>query len=811
MRRPELALRSRLIRALALLQRAASAGDGAPALVDRSLAEAKAAVLLADSFERTPWVKGDPRTLRAAAHAAVGQALETRGRARRRAVARGGRSDRGDGGVPPRGRRRSPVVRRVDQPRQPPREFRRLEAAGRGGRSARARASRCGPTTSRPSSSASPSSTSCGRDAEAKALFDDATVRFAGSRAKARALRRLSAKLEAQAGKDPESADRKLAELWRSDPTDVEARALLHALRRTRALEALADAAHAEGHVAGARAKVAARAVAAHDRVLEVAPGDADAQIGAGDALFQAGDFARGARRVTRRRWSPRPRRSGSAISRRARACSRRSVSRARGPARRRGENRGGRRRARPAPTRPRLRVPRRRSRLGSASAARAATDGVGTEADRRRGAAARGGPPRRRSRGRRRRDRRRRAPRPSCFERPAASGERRRAVPVSRRSPTPRCCCARSCEVAAPTSTARGPISNSIRVAPPRAIALVRHHLVLLDRLTATREAPHRPARGRRRGRRRREAVEGAATRSPRRSASPTRARRGPAPGSSWPRCASSAGDYLEALRRLSAPRPGSSRSTPRSTAASPRSTRRRCSRAASREHAAPAGARGADAGEGDRSARPAHGARHVPALSAGRRSRDGRAQRAPGAPRSSRSRGRRRSAFAAIRVEQGRKALERHELEKATAYAKDAAEADARVGRPVGARWRRRDRDEGSRSARCASFLRAREIDPSSRDAIARARRVPSAARRRVLRVEDALPRADGADNGVEPDPKAVAEWREKNLAALRQAIGEFEASLRLEPDGPEADALARADRTASAARTPSTGSAT
>jgi tetratricopeptide (TPR) repeat protein len=79
-RRPEWILRARLLRVAALLQVGAREGAAGLPRLDTALAEARTAVAEAESLDRNPWVKGDPRQVRAAAHSAVGQALETRAR-----------------------------------------------------------------------------------------------------------------------------------------------------------------------------------------------------------------------------------------------------------------------------------------------------------------------------------------------------------------------------------------------------------------------------------------------------------------------------------------------------------------------------------------------------------------------------------------------------------------------------------------------------------------------------------------------------------------------------------------------------------
>jgi tetratricopeptide (TPR) repeat protein len=613
-----------------------------------------------------------------------------------------------------------------------------------------------------------------------------------------RALRRLAAKLEAQAGTDPDAADRTLSELWKADATDVEARNLLHALRRTRALEALAALRAAAEPGSDARRKAVEAAVQAYDRVLELAPGDADAQIGAGDALFQVGDFA-----AARDRYEKAQAAAPTSIWIRNLAA-RAGLLDALGLARAGKPDDAARVVGHVV-----LLGPPRLD-LGFASleaeltrlvpAAQALADGTGVEsgiaaavllgaaylvggaeggdldaaggrvprddpgdgialpkedgaeAALRRATSLLGGP----------------APAGSRLESLADTAMLLRAIVRGRR---------------ADVDGARSDL-RSIRSRFPND-PLVRHHLVLLDRLTAGARGRIADATGDAAGVAAAKTLEAATLAEAERlaDASPPWA----GPGLLVAEMQLQRGDYLEALRRLSSlgEKFPLDAAIHRGIAAvyqaqmlqsGARNTmllqqaREALTRAKELDPRDPRTALDMSqlyrlAGDLETAARNALQARSVEPIAG------------PAA-----------QAFAAIRVEQGRKAIEKHELEKATAYAKDAAEADERSAAP----WVL-DGDVAiamqDLKRALASFLRAREIDPSSREAV---RALADCRRRRgaayfAWKIVHPEPKAV---RGVEPDPKAVEDWRRKNLAALRQAIGEFEAAIRLEPEGPDAD---------------------
>ena len=130
-----------------------------------------------------------------------------------------------------------------------------------------------------------------GRDTEAKALYD-ATSRRLGA---PRVLRLADARLAVEIG-TPDDAERKLAALLAEDPADPEARALRLVLRRRVAREALA-AAQLSRDPADMR-----RAVEAFDRAAEAAPGDPELAVGAGDALLALNRFLDARRRYAHAR-----------------------------------------------------------------------------------------------------------------------------------------------------------------------------------------------------------------------------------------------------------------------------------------------------------------------------------------------------------------------------------------------------------------------------------------------------------------------------------------------------------------------------
>ena len=140
---------------------------------------------------------------------------------------------------------------------------------------------------------------------------------------------------------------------------------------------------------------------------------------------------------------------------------------------------------------------------------------------------------------------------------------------------------------------------------------------------------------------------------------------------------------------------------------------------------------------------------------------------------------------ALSAIVVEQGRKALEAHELDKAAGLAAAAAKADVGAAGPVlleGDVWMARQQLDKA----LAAYLLAREKEPASLEvihALAECRRSRGGA---YFLWRQHYPRPRAKEPGApEPSAAALAEWDEKNLLALRQAVREFEDSLRLEPD--------------------------
>ena len=143
---------------------------------------------------------------------------------------------------------------------------------------------------------------------------------------------------------------------------------------------------------------------------------------------------------------------------------------------------------------------------------------------------------------------------------------------------------------------------------------------------------------------------------------------------------------------------------------------------------------------------------------------------------------------ALAAILVEQGRKALEARELEKATGLAGNASVADPRGAAPhvlEGDVWL--ERQELDKALAC--YRRARELEPASAEAI---HALAECHRRRggaYFLYKLRYPRPAARD-GTEPDPKVVADWEQKHALAVKQALADLEAALRLEPDGDEAE---------------------
>ncbi len=772
-RRPELALRGRLVRALALLNLAAGAPERAVDLFTASLDEARKAVLLADSFERTPWVRADPRVMRAAAHAAVGRALEQLGRANDDPALAG---EDISAAV-------AAYRRAIDSD---PESFeawanlgnllaatagtKRLDEAAE----ALSNAHRLGPNEVAPVVQWATVLYKLRRDDEATRLLAAVSARFAGDPEKMRALKRLAAKLEAETGADPDEADRKLSELWRSDSTDVETRNVLYALRRARSVAALAALRATPEPGSDARRKAVEAAVRAYDRVLEIAPGDADAQNGAGDALFQAGDFAAARGRYER------------AMAAAPASIWIRNLAARAGVLEALGLARAGKTDDAATVIAKVMEFSPPRLDLGFEAldfeltrlvpAARALSEATGVEAGVasnlligaalfiggaedaaeaafRRATSLLGGP----------------APSGSRLESLADTALLLRAVVRGRM---------------ADVDGARSDLL-SIRTRHPKD-PLVLHHLVLLDlkSVTARKQIAGAAddAAGVAAAKVQEEAVLAEAERLA--NANPPWAGPGLLAGEIHLR----RGEYLEALKRFTGLgekfpldsavhrgvaavyqaqmlENGGSRTMLLSQA------REALTRAKAIDPRDPRTALDMSqlyrlAGDLDTAARNALQARSVEPI--------------PGSAS---------KAYAAIRVEQGRKALEKHEIEKATAYAKDAAEADTTSAAP----WLL-DGDIAialtDLPRALTSYLRARETDPTSHEAV---RALADCHRRRggvyfAWKIKHNEPRTV---DGKAPDPRAVADWRKKNIAALKQAIGEFEASLRLEPDGPDADA--------------------
>lgn len=775
MRRPELALRARLVRALALLQRAGQVREGARAFIDRSLAEAKAAVALADSFERTPWVKADPAAVRAQAHAAVGRALETRGRvgdepalaqedlagalaAYRLAVAADPGSFEG--------------WRSLGNLLSVSKSPERLSEAA----DALRKAQTLLPTDEGTIVQRVGVLYNLKRDAEARDVYNEAFARLGPTRT----LVRFAADLAMQVGSDPDAADRKLYELWRSDRADTETRDRLHRLRKERARGLLAELRTAKSLDAKEQRARVDGVVAAFDRVLEIAPGDADAHMYAADALFQAADFAAARARYERAIAAAPASPWMRTLAARAGLLEALSLARAHqveaaqaviakvvllGP--------------------PRLdlgfatldaEVPR------LVDAAKALSDGTGVEPSiaglvllgaallvggaeegttdapedgaesaLRRATSLIGGP----------------MPAGSRLERLADTAVLLRAIVRGRR---------------ADVAGARSDL-ETIRSRHPDD-PLVLHQLIELERVTANAHRRIAEAAQDDAGVAKARAEESEVLAAAERLAASNPP--WPGPGLVAAEIRLARGEFIEALKVLSAlsERFPADASPQRGIAAVYQAqmlqggartmlleqAREALSRAKEIDPRDPRTALDMSqlyrlAGDLETAARNALQAASVEPI--------------PGPAA---------KAFAAIRVEQGRKALESHELEKATAWAKEASEADKASAAP----WLL-DGDVAlamqdlARALR--SFERAREVEPAS---VAASRALADCHRRRggayfAWKMRYPAPKAV---KGVAPDPKAVEDWNRTNLKNLRQAILEFEASLRLEPSGIDAD---------------------
>ena len=271
LRRPELELRARLLRATALV--------ALPGRVEEALAEANAALALARDVTRTPWVRGDPAEVRGAAHAARGQALETRARAA--SDARAASEDFAAA--------RAAYAEAVAAD---PGSFdgwrnlgNLLVVGGEAGLEEGARALRKAAAL-RPDDADTAAFLvrvlyRQGKPAEAHRLYEETSRRLGAPRV----LRKAYARLTSEVG-EAEEAERLRAALLAEDGADGETRALLAAHRRRRGTERLAEA-RTSGDLEKARA-----AVEAFDGAVEAFPDDVEAHVGAGDALLLLSRFA---------------------------------------------------------------------------------------------------------------------------------------------------------------------------------------------------------------------------------------------------------------------------------------------------------------------------------------------------------------------------------------------------------------------------------------------------------------------------------------------------------------------------------------
>lgn len=289
LRRPELALRARLLLSTALAARAGLVTRDGAAFADAALGAAVAAVEDARALERSPWLAESPARILALARSAVATALETR--ARMTADPRAAEED---------------FAGAVDTWRKvvadDPTSWagwrnlgnllaRRGEAALPEAADALGKAVELAPQDVETVGFLVRVLMRQGRDAEAKRVFDAASRRLGAPRA----LRRVQARLAAEVG-DPEAGDRRLEELLAEDPTDAETRGLLHATRKARA-EATAAAARVSRDPEELR-----KALVAWDRALAAGPGDADLELGAGDTLLMLGRFGEARTRYGRAR-----------------------------------------------------------------------------------------------------------------------------------------------------------------------------------------------------------------------------------------------------------------------------------------------------------------------------------------------------------------------------------------------------------------------------------------------------------------------------------------------------------------------------
>ena len=140
----------------------------------------------------------------------------------------------------------------------------------------------------------------------------------------------------------------------------------------------------------------------------------------------------------------------------------------------------------------------------------------------------------------------------------------------------------------------------------------------------------------------------------------------------------------------------------------------------------------------------------------------------------------------YAAILVELGKRALEARDAAKALKYAARARAAD-RGGSGPDLLEGDVKMATGEWDAALAAYETAREEDPASaavRDALVACHHKRGDAYF-LWRLQHPKP---AAKDGVEPDPKKVAAWDEHDAAARRQAAADLEAALRIDPDGPE-----------------------
>lgn len=760
-RRPEWVLRARLLRVAALLQVGARQGPAGLPQIEAALVEARTAVAESETLDRNPWVKGDPRQVRAAAHSAEGQALETRARlADDPSRAREG-FEAAIGAY-----RRATAA--------DPEAFdawtnlgNLLAATGGEARSEDAVAALRRAAALRPDHVETIGQLVTvlvrqGRDPEAKIVFDDASRRLG----EPRGLRRLAARLKVETGGDPVAADAGLQALLEGDPDDRETRAVLHALRKDVAQRALA-----EGRTKKDRAALE-RAVAAYDRALLVAPGDTDAHVGAGDALLALGRAREARERYARARALDPKARWLRTIEARAGLLDvlARLWAGEREPA------------VRAFASLVRLEPPRLDLGFSALDAeiawllpvAEASESSSGAEAavaaNVLEGAALLVGGDEDGA------NRALTAALSSVGASPAAGSRLEKVVDAalllrsivrSRR---------------ADVVGARADVAPILSRRPKE--ALVAHHLLGLDRIEAV--ARRRIAEG---------ADDAAALERAQASLRQVRERAGALAASDppWPGPALTAaeldleqGEYLDALKRIATAegRFPDDPSVHRGRAAIYQAQMLRGGSRGPLLQQAQAALRRAkaldprdprtslDLSQLYRLAGDLETAARYALLASSYEPIPGDASRA----------------LAAILVEQGRKALESRELEKAAGLAANAAVADPRGGAShvlEGDVFLARNELDKA----LASYRRARDLEPASAEAI---RALAECHRRRggayfLYKLRYPRPVARG---GVEPDPQVLADWDQKHALAVKQALSDLEAALRLEPDGAEAE---------------------